>query len=357
MAKVLTSGLNPAAEKKKGKDQTKLQAQRLTALKNSTTSTKPQWPENSFGAIHDEWFIQWSRKKSPDYVGQMRSRLDGDILPMLGSLLITEIEAPDIVKMALEIENSGAEELARHALFTTGQIFRFAIAHGYARRNPAAYFKPGDVLKDQTVTNHPRIVRQELQALLLAMANDTGTETTRCAIWIMARTFVKTTELRETPWAELDLDDGWWEISKERMKMNSPHIVPLSRQVVGAFRELREITGDSEHVFHGAIDREKCMSNNTILGALKRMGHHGVMTGHGYRGLASTILHEGALASALLQVDGYPDTWIELQLAHMPRNKFSAAYNYAQYLDGRKRMMQDWSDYLDEQLNKVKKVA
>jgi len=357
--KVLASGLNPAAEKKKGKDHTRLQAQRLEALKKPVrvASIKLQWPEGSFGAVHDEWYKQWSEKKSPRYEKQMRSRIKGDILPKLGNLPITEIEAPDIARMAMAIEGRGAGELARRALFTTGQIFRFAIAHGHARRNPAADFKPGDVLKEVTVTNCARIDRRELPKLLLSMENYPGTDITRYAMWVMARTFLRTTELRETPWGEFDLDGGWWEIPKERMKMPSPHIVPLSRQMIEALQKLKGITGDSEYVFPGAFDRKKCMSNNAILSALKRMGYRGVMTGHGYRGLASTILHEGALASPLLQKDGYPDAWIELQLAHMPRNKVSAAYNYAQYLDGRKRMMQDWSDYLDQQLNKAKQGA
>ena len=206
------------------------------------------------------------------------------------------------------------------------------------------------------MTHHARINQHQLPALLLAMENDTGTEIPWHAMQIMARTFLRTTELREAPWVELDLDGGWWEIPKDRMKMDSPHIVPLSRQVIKALQELREITGDSEYVFPGAFDRKKCMSNNTILGALKRMGYHGVMTGHGYRGLASTILHEGAKVSPILQ-ESYPHEWIELQLAHMSRDEVSAAYNYAQYLDGRKKMMQDWSDYLDERLNKAKKIA
>jgi len=185
-----------------------------------------------------------------------------------------------------------------------------------------------------TVTNCARIDRRELPALLLAMENDTGTEITWYAMWIMARTFLRTTELREAPWVELDLDGGWWEIPKERMKMDSPQIVPLSRQVSEALQKLQGITGDSEYVFPGAFDRKKCMSNNTILGALKRMGYHGVMTGQGYRGLASTILHEGALASPILMKDGYPDAWVELQLAHMPRNKVSGFRSSARHNAG-----------------------
>ena len=366
---VLRGGVNPAVEKKEGKKAeavlTKLNQERSVLAKlNRGLSVAAEdiekvvdWPEGSFGAVQKQWFKKWGDEKSPRYRDQMESRLKNDILPKLGHRHIMDIEAPDIANMAKAIDSRGAGELARRALFTTGQIFRFAIANGHARRNPVADFRPGDVLKGKTVTNCARIDRRDLPALLLAMKNDTGTKITWYAMQIMARTFLRTTELREAPWVELDLDGGWWEIPKERIKMDSPHIVPLSRQMIKALLELREITGDSEYVFPGAFDRKKCMSNNTVLGALKRMGYHGVMTGHGYRGLASTILHEGALASPILMKDGYPDAWIELQLAHMPRNKVSAAYNYAQYLDGRKRMMQDWSDYLDEQLKKAKKAA
>ena len=367
---VLRGGVNPAVEKKKGKKAeavlVKLNQERsvLAKLNRGLSGTAENiekvvdWPAGSFGAVQTEWFKKWSHEKDPRYVVQMRSRIDCDILPKLGHLHITDIEAPEITKMVLKIEERGAEELARRALMATGQIFRFAITKGYVRRNPAADFKTGDFLKEHTVTNHPRVSSRDLPALLLAMENDTGTAITRYAMWIMARTFLRTTELREAPWTEIDLEQGWWELPAERMKMDdSPHIVPLSRQVIKAFQGLKEITGDSEFVFPGAFDRKKCMSNNTILSSLERMGYRGIMTGHGYRGVASTILHEGAKVSPLLQQDGYPKEWIELQLAHIPRNKVAAVYNYADYLDGRKRMMQDWSDFLDEQLSKAKKVA
>jgi hypothetical protein len=196
-------------------------------------------PANSFGAVQAEWFKKWSAKRAPNYVNQVGRRLDVDILPGLGTRPIVEIEVPDIVEMAIEIENRGAEELARKALWTTSQIFRSAIAKGNARRNPAADFKPGNVLKEHTVANHARVSNGDLPALLLAMENDTGTEITRAAIWIMARTFLRTTELLQAPWTEIDLDRGWWEIPKERMKMSSPHFVPLSRQVVAKLGALR----------------------------------------------------------------------------------------------------------------------
>jgi integrase len=371
---VLRGGENPAVQKKVVNKaeavQAKLSLERSALVKlnraRSRAKDKPQdvpveevvWPAGSFGAVQVEWFVKWSHEKAERYVDQMKSRIASDILPKLGHRHIVDIEAPDVADMAVEIERRGAKELARKALRVVSQIYRFAITKGYARRNPAADIKPSDVLEAKSTVNCARIDKRELPALLLAMENDTGTEITRYAIWIMARTFLRTTELRGAPWAELDLDRGLWEIPKERMKTGDfPHIVPLSRQVIEAFRKLKEITGDSEYVFPGANDRKKWMSNNTILSALERMGYHGVMTGHGYRGLASTILHEGASVSPILRQDGYLEDWIEIQLAHMPKSKVSAAYNYARYVEARSQMMQDWSDFLDEQLNKAKQAA
>jgi integrase len=153
----------------------------------------------------------------------------------------------------------------------------------------------------------------------------------------MSLTFVRTSELIGARWAELDLDAARWDIPAERMKMRTPHIVPLSRQALDALDTLQTLTGESEWLFPGDRSAKKPMSNNTILKALERMGYKGRMTGHGFRGLASTILHE----------HGHPHEHIELQLAHAPRNTVSAAYNHALYLEPRTRMMQDWADFLE----------
>src|ERR1019366_3182063 len=250
--RVLQEGVNPAVEKQSEKKAdavlAKLNHERsvLAESEPPPNGTVVDWPDGSFGAVQMEWFKKWSDKKSPRYQVQMERRIKTDILPKLGHRHITDIEAPDIAQMAKEIDSRGAGERARRALFTTGQIFRFAIAHGHARRNPVADFKPSDVLKEMTVTNCARIDRRDLPALLLARENDTGTEITWYAMQVMARTFLRTSELRETQWVELDLEGGWWEIPKQRMKMDSPHIVPLSRQVIQALQKLRGITGDSE---------------------------------------------------------------------------------------------------------------
>jgi integrase len=150
-------------------------------------------------------------------------------------------------------------------------------------------------------------------------------------------TFVRTTELIEAKWTEFDLETARWDIPAARMKMRTPHVVPLARQAVEVLELLRELAGNTEWLFPGDINFAQPMSNNTILAALARMGFKGKMTGHGFRGLASTILHE----------QGYAHDHIELQLAHAPRNAVSAAYNHALYLEPRAKMMQDWADFLE----------
>jgi integrase len=244
-------------------------------------------------------------------------------------------------------------DLAKRSLNTTGQIFRYAIAHGFAQRNPVSDIKPRDILKETHEKNFARIDQKELPALLRAIEFYRGTPVTRLALKLMTLTFVRTSELIEAPWSEIDLDRARWDIPAVRMKqvgrMPTPHIVPLARQAVEALRALHGFSGDTTWLFPGDHDRAKCMSNNTILKALERMGYKSVMTGHGFRGLASTILHE----------QGYPDEHIELQLVHQPRDKVAAAYNYAKYLEPRKKMMQEWADFLNQQQGgaKVLKIA
>jgi integrase len=183
-----------------------------------------------------------------------------------------------------------------------------------------------------------RVDARELPALLRSIEVYEGRQLTRLAIKLMALTFVRTSELISARWEDFDLDGGRWSIPATRMKMKTPHIVPLSRQSIEVLELLRTISGTGELVFPGEQDSRKAMSNMTILKALERMGYRGRMTGHGFRGLASTILHE----------QDFNHDHIELQLAHAPRNQVSAAYNHALYLEPRARMMQDWADFLEQ---------
>jgi integrase len=294
--------------------------------------------ENSFQNIAMLWQEHWQHGKSPRHVDYVKRRMEADILPSLGARPIEEIGAPELVAMTKAIEKRGAHDIAKRALETTGQVFRYAIAHGYAKRNPASEIRPSDILKSTRKVNYARVDAKELPGLLRSIEVYPGTHVTRLAMKLMTFTFVRTSELIGAKWEEFDIEAGRWNIPAERMKMRTPHIVPLAKQAGETLEILRSLSGESEWLFPGDRNAKKSMSNNTILKALERMGYKGRMTGHGFRGLASTILHE----------QGYPHEHIELQLAHAPRNAVSAAYNHALYLEPRSRMMQDWADFLEQ---------
>ncbi len=150
-----------------------------------------------------------------------------DILPVLGARPVTEVEAPELVAMIKAIEDRGARDIAKRALETAGQVFRYAIAHGYARRNPAMEIRPRDILKSARKTNYARVDAKELPALLRAIEVYQGTHITRMAIKLMALTFVRTGELIGARWSEFNLEARRWDIPPERMKMRTAHVVPL----------------------------------------------------------------------------------------------------------------------------------
>ena len=293
--------------------------------------------ENAFSAIAALWFDHWKVNKSSRHVDATRRRLEANVYAAIGDRPIALIEPPELVAMVRAIEARGAGDLAKRALETVGQVFRYAVAHGYTRRNPVAEFKPSDVLCPTKKVNLARVDAKELPQLLRAIEVYRGKVLTRLAMKLLALTFVRTSELIEARWAEIDFEDRRWNIPAQRMKMDTPHIVPLARQAIEVLELLRPLTGSGELIFPGDRDPMKPMSNNTILLALDRMGYRGRQTGHGFRGLASTLLHE----------QGYAHEHIELQLAHAPRNAVSAAYNHALYLEPRAKMMQEWADFLE----------
>lgn len=336
--KKLAAGINPMAERKADFEA----KQREAEARRREDETRQSEAENSFEKIACKWWEWWAVRKSPRHTNYVLKRLKADVFPAFGHKFIDAVTAADIRKLLLTIEGRGARDVAKRAHETTGQIFRYAIAHGIASRNPAADFKPSDILSEANEENFARVDAKELPALLLKMEDYDGDALTRLAMRLMAYTFVRTSELIETEWPEFDLDDARWDIPAERMKMDTPHIVPLSQQSVAVLHALRLLTGNGKLVFPGANDKQKPMSNNTILFALYRLGYKGRMTGHGFRGLASTILHENDFA----------EEHIELQLAHQKRNKVAAAYNHAKYLKQRAAMMQWWADFLDAQLAK-----
>ncbi len=322
MRKQVASGIDP------------VHAQRLQKAEKKLAQ------ENSFEAVARSWFNSWNAARSARHANYVIRRLEADVFPAIGKRPIAAIQAPELVAMMKVIEKRGALDIAKRCYQMTGQVFRYAIAHGLAQRNPATDVKPGDVLASRRKENYARIDAKELSELLRKIEGYQGAPATRMAIKLLALTFVRTGELIAARWDEFDLQAGQWRIPAERMKMRTPHIVPLPSQAVQVLQILHGITGHSALLFPGQRDHAKPISNNTILKALERMGYKGKMTGHGFRGLASTILHE----------HGFDHAHIELQLAHQERNAVSAAYNHATYLKQRAGMMQWWADYLDQQL-------
>lgn len=294
---------------------------------------------NTFKAIALAWFEHWKGPRSQRHADYVLRRLEADVFPAIGAKPIGEITAPQLLAMAKKIEARGAVDIAKRSLQTCGQIFRYAVAHGVIDRNPSTDVKPGDALKPRRKEHFARIDAKELPELLRKIEAYAGSPFTRFALQLMTMTFVRTGELIGARWDEFDIEAGEWRIPAERMKMRTPHIVPLSRQAVHVLGLLQQHRRISPFIFPGERDHEKSMSNGAILGALKRMGYAGRMTGHGFRGIASTALHE----------QGYDHMHIELQLAHQERDEVSAAYNGALYLPQRRKMMQEWADHLDRQ--------
>jgi integrase len=333
--KTLALGTYPDVPLAKARERLE-EARRLIADGEDPGAVK-QAISQDFETVARAWLAHWRTGRSERYVGYVIARLEGDIFPEIGSRPISELTTSNFRDAVRKIEQRNAPEIARRLLQNCGQIMRYAVANDLVQRNPVADVRPGDIFKPRKKRNYPRITARELPDLLRAIDGYAGGEHTRLALQLMALTFVRTSELIGAKWPEFDLKASRWDIPGERMKMKTPHVVFLSSQAMVILERLKAISMDREYVFPGDVNPHKPMSNNTLLFALYRMGYRSRMTGHGFRGVASTLLHEL----------GWPHEHIELQLAHQERNAVSAAYNYAQYLEPRARMMQAWADHLD----------
>ncbi|KWE77262.1 integrase [Burkholderia ubonensis] len=296
-------------------------------------------PYLTFRQAAEQWYEYWKPSRGVLRQKQVASYLKADIYPVIGRRPVADIPSSVFRDMAKRIEARGAPAAAKLVLQVSNQVMRYSVAHDWAERNPVADLRAGDLLAIPRTKNHARLGEAELPAFLHAIDGYCGEEVTRLAFRMMSLTFVRTGELVEATWSEFDLDGARWTIPAERMKMDTAHIVPLSNQALATLKRLREISAGGEYVFPGRASHLKHMSRGTMLVALRAIGYRGRMTIHGFRGVASTILHE----------QDWPYEHIELQLAHQSRGKVSAAYNHAQYLPQREEMMQAWADYLDAQ--------
>jgi integrase len=300
----------------------------------------------TFEVIARQWWERWKAARTPRHADYVITRLAADVFPMIGTVPVDNLTAPMILQVVRKIEARGATDIAKRALSTIGQVLRWSVANGLSTQNAAASIKPSEVLAATIVTNLARIDAKELPELLRKIEGYDGQALTKLALKLVALTFVRTSELIGARWAEFELEESRWRIPSERMKMKTPHIVPLSTQALEVLGEIHAISGGGEILFPSERGQGKSMSNNTILFALYRLGYHSRMTGHGFRGLASTILHE----------QGWPHEHIELQLAHSARDAVSAAYNHALYLEPRTKMMQHWGEFLDRQRQGAKLI-
>jgi integrase len=292
---------------------------------------------DTFEAIARE-FLETKRKSLAESTWQRDcDQLEQMVFPYLGSKPIGGIEAPDLLDVLRRIETRGAHDTAHRARALCGRTFRYAIATGRAKRDVAADLK--GALVPKTTTSFAAITDPaKVGQLLRAIDGYDGQPATGAALKLAPYVFVRPGELRAAEWSEFNLNAGELRIPAARMKMGEQHIVPLSTQAVAILRELQPLTGSGRYVFPAIGPSGRPLSENTLNAALRRLGYgKDDMTAHGFRSMASTLLNEQGV---------HPDL-IELQLAHAERNKVRAAYNRAQRLDERRKMMQAWADYLD----------
>jgi len=275
-------------------------------------------------------------------------RLELDVFPVIGADPIAKITPQRLLIVFRQIEKRGALEISSRCRGMVSRIFNFAIVCGDAPGNPAAALK--DVMKKPKKGHFASITVEEFPQFIKDLVHCPAHmyPATRVALWLMMRTFVRTTELIAVPWSEPDLDKAVWDIPPERMKKGRGHIVPLSWQSIALFREMQPLTGRNKFVFPNQRRPDDHMSDGAILKVLEKLGYHGRMTGHGFRSLAMGVLKQEL---------GYRHEVVDLQLSHAKGNKVDKAYDRAKFLAERTKMMQDWSDYIDRLVNAATKPA
>lgn len=306
-------------------------------VKQTQKQTAKLLASNTFEAVAREWHEKQSTKWVPKNAARTLSLLVRDIFPFIGKTPIAQLTAANLLETIQKIEKRGNIETAHRAMMNCGQIFRYAIATGRAQADLSLVLK--GALTPVNEKHHASITDpKKVGDLLRTIEGYEGAFLTRNALKLAPLLFVRPGELRHAEWTEIDLEAYEWRIPAIKMKMKAVHIVPLSRQAVEIFQGLK-LHANGKYVFAGNRSTDRPMSENTVNAALRRLGYKkDEMTGHGFRSMASTILHE----------QGWPHEVIERQLAHADRNKVSAAYNYAEHLPKRREMMQHWADYLDE---------
>lgn len=314
--KVLAAGGDPGQEKQEEKQ------------------AKEQAVANSFERLAMEWHSHKSTSWSEGYAEHLLMYLKKDIFPFIGQKAITDIIQVEMLNVLRKMEQRGVLDKLKKTRQACRQIFTYAIITGRAEHNPVSDL--AGALKSPKQQHYPHLLVDQIPDFLRALSEYSGSTITRNATRLLMLTGLRTIELRASEWVDIDFDKGVWNVPAERMKMRRPHLVPISTQVRELLEEIHQLTGRGKYVFPGRNDAGKPMSEASINQVIKRIGYDGKATGHGFRHTMSTILHE----------QGYNTAWIETQLAHVDKNSIRGTYNHAQYLDGRREMLQWYADYM-----------
>ncbi len=290
--------------------------------------------KNTFQQIALEWHSMKVKKWSAGYASDILEAFNKDVFPFIGQRPVADIKPLELLNVLKKMEDRGATEKAKKVRQRCGEVFRYAIVTGRAEYNPASDLT--SAMQGHESTHYPFLTTEELPAFFKALAGYSGSELMVLAARLLIITGLRTGELRGALWSEIDTKKALWEISAERMKMRRPHIIPLSTQALAIIEQIRAMTGQFPLLFPGRNDPSKTMSEASINQIFKRIGYTGRVTGHGFRHTMSTVLHE----------QGYNTAWIETQLAHVDKNAIRGTYNHAQYLDGRREMLQWYADYM-----------
>lgn len=334
--RALSFGPYPEVSLRQARDRRLATRQALAAGRDPGRT--PSADRMTFEAAARRWHEGRRHTLDPAHEQRVLARFERDVFPEIGQRPVDEIEAAEILTMIRRVEARGALDISRRLRQGCGQVFRYAIANGWARRDPAADLR-GALKPKPRVRHMARLAEADLPEFLSRLARYDGERLTALAIRFTLLTWARTSEVRFAVWPEfegLDGADPLWRIPARRMKMHREHLVPLSRQAVAVLRELREMNR-GEYLFPGT-GRRQVMSQNTMIYGLYRLGYHSRATIHGFRGTASTIANE----SELWHRDA-----VELQLAHADDDEVRSAYNAALHLATRRRMMQWWGDLIE----------
>lgn len=329
--KLVSAGVDPSDARKDARGEAALQR----ATEQRAAAGLP--PVDSFEAVAREWHTKNVPTWATSHSTKIIRRLEQDVFPWIGSKLIASIKPMEVLTLLKRVEERGAVETTHRVQQNCGQVFRYAVATGRAESDPSRDLR--GALTPWKPEHYPTLTdAREVGRLLRDIESYEGGFITKCAMKLSPMLFVRPGELRRAEWSEINLDAAEWRIPAAKMKGRVMHIVPLSSQAVDILRELQPLTGKSAWVFPGVRTNGEPMSENTVNAALRRLGYDRTMiTAHGFRGMASTLLHEC----------GWPSDVIERQLSHAERNAVKAAYNHAEHLPMRRKMMQAWADHLD----------